>query len=112
MGEGLAVSAKGVLGAIALAAVLAFGFGNKDESEAAPAPEPAPVPLAISETTPPPGWVAPAPEPVWDELTAEEQLAALLSRLGDVAPWQLGGGLAVLAVIAALTVALERSRNQ
>jgi hypothetical protein len=106
---------KEIVVVIAVALVLAFGFGGrKDEpplpAEPAPAPTvvapPAPpaVPLAVSETTPPPGWVNPA------DMTTEEQLAEWVRSVGRGAAWQLFGGVVVLAILAALVVSLEKGR--
>lgn len=100
------MSGKGLLIALGVALVLAFGVGSRDSEPLAP-PVPPAVPLAISETTPPPGWVPPGPPPV----TAEEQLDVWLSQLGAVAGWQLFGGLVLLVILAGLVVGLERSRD-
>jgi len=97
---------KGVLVAIGIALVLAFGFGRDEDQPPAPVAAPAPlaVPLAVSETTPPPGWTPPA------ALTIEQQLGEFLAELGVAARGQIVGAVALLAVLTALVVSLERSR--
>jgi hypothetical protein len=105
---------KLLLVALGIAFVL-FAFARADHEQApAPAAVAAPaVPLSISETTPPPGWAPPVAAPVPPAsapVTAEQTLYAWLDGLRQHAAWQAIGALVLLSIVAALVVALERSR--
>jgi hypothetical protein len=106
---------KRLLIAVSIALVL-FAIARHDRDQE-PVPPPAPavvaaptaplaVPLAISETTPPPGWVNPS------DMTSEQRLGAWLADMGLVVRGGIVGIIAMLSIIAALVVSAEKSRAQ
>jgi hypothetical protein len=108
---------KLLLVALGIAFVL-FAFARADHEQvpvpptAAAVAAPA-VPLSVSETTPPPGWAPPVAAPLPPAsvpVPVEQTLYAWLDGLRQHAAWQAIGALVLLSIVAALVVALERSR--
>jgi hypothetical protein len=102
---------KLLLVALGIAFVL-FAFARADH-EQVPVPPTAAVPLSVSETTPPPGWAPPVAAPLPPAsvpVPVEQTLYAWLDGLRQHAAWQAIGALVLLSIVAALVVALERSR--
>jgi hypothetical protein len=96
---------RGVVIVLVVLALLFIGGRHRDE---APPPAPAAVelavPLSVTETTTPPGWDPPD--------TAEEQIAAWFVEQTTGWGWNAAGIAITFLILAALVVALERTRAQ
>jgi hypothetical protein len=98
---------RGVVIVLVVLALLFIGGQHRDKAEAAPPPPPAPaaveyaVPLSVSETT--------TPDP---PDTAEEQIVAWFVERTTGWGWNVGGIVIAFLILAALVVALERTRAQ